>query len=36
LIAIIMQRLYYGNPIPAARLLEEEDDLEQALALAEE
>ncbi|GJE91109.1 hypothetical protein PsYK624_072580 [Phanerochaete sordida] len=34
-IAIVCQRLYYGVPIPPA-VLQEEDDLEQALALAEE
>ncbi|KAF7798006.1 hypothetical protein EIP86_009216 [Pleurotus ostreatoroseus] len=33
--AIIVQRLYYGNAMPAA-VLETEDDLEQALALAED
>ena len=33
--AIIAQRLYYGAAMPPASL-DEEDDLEQALALAEE
>ncbi|EGO22214.1 hypothetical protein SERLADRAFT_409799 [Serpula lacrymans var. lacrymans S7.9] len=33
--AIVLQRLWYGNAPPAATLAEE-DDLEQALALAEE
>ncbi|KAJ3555515.1 hypothetical protein NM688_g2534 [Phlebia brevispora] len=33
--AIIVQRLYYGTAMPAT-VLEEEDDLEQALALAED
>lgn len=33
-LAIIAQRLYYGTAIPAT-VLEEVDDLEQALALAE-
>ena len=33
--AIIVQRLYYGNAVPAT-VLETEDDLEQALALAED
>ncbi|KAI0924038.1 hypothetical protein AcV5_009401 [Taiwanofungus camphoratus] len=33
--AIVFQRLYFGNAIPTAALVEE-DDLEQALALAEE
>ncbi|KAI0091787.1 hypothetical protein BDY19DRAFT_1040543 [Irpex rosettiformis] len=32
---IVVQRLYYGNAIPAS-VLQEEDDLEQALVLAEE
>ncbi|KAF9820896.1 hypothetical protein IEO21_01123 [Rhodonia placenta] len=32
---IIGQRLYFGNGLPASRLMEE-DDIEQALALAEE
>ncbi len=35
LAAIILQRLYYGNAPPSTALAEE-DDLEQALALAEE
>jgi len=34
-VVIVIQRLYFGNAIPAATLLEE-DDIEQALALAEE
>ncbi|EGN91993.1 hypothetical protein SERLA73DRAFT_147922 [Serpula lacrymans var. lacrymans S7.3] len=34
-VAIVLQRLWYGNAPPAATLAEE-DDLEQALALAEE
>lgn len=34
-IAIVCQRLYYGTPIPPT-LLQEEDDLEQALALDED
>lgn len=33
--AIVCQRVYYGAAIPPA-VLQEEDDLEQALALAEE
>jgi len=33
--AIVVQRVLYGNPPPATALIEE-DDLEQALALAEE
>ena len=33
--AIIIQRLIYGNAPPAATLMED-DDIEQALALAEE
>lgn len=35
LIAIVAQRIYYGNKLPTATLLEE-DDIEQALALTEE
>jgi hypothetical protein len=35
LAAIILQRLYYGNAPPSTALAEE-DELEQALALAEE
>jgi hypothetical protein len=34
--AIICQRLYYGNAIPASKMIAEEDDLEEALVLAEE
>ncbi len=35
LVAIVLQRLHYGNALPSTAL-GEEDDLEQALALAEE
>lgn len=35
LLAIVCQRIYYGAAMPAA-VFQEEDDLEQALALAEE
>lgn len=35
-IVIVFQRLYYGTAPPVATSLIEEDELEQALALAEE
>jgi hypothetical protein len=35
ILVIVIQRVYYGAAIPAA-VLQEEEDLEQALALAEE
>jgi hypothetical protein len=33
---IIVQRVVYGNAAPTSALLAEEDELEQALALAED
>ena len=34
--AIVVQRIVYGNKPPMSAILNEEDELEQALALAEE
>lgn len=33
-LAIVIQRVIYGNAPPATALLADEDDLEEALALA--